>query len=355
MKTLSLCAAFSVLSIVAAYPAVIGDIEEALKKAEAAVREDKYDEALEALADADRSATAAKDLGMIASVRDEKKRVSFLKQEFSKAQKKGKEDDPVATLAMGKFYCFIKGDWAKGLPFLAKASDEKLKAVVEADLKMPEEAGKRIAVAEAWADLMRSQKEASAKSAMADRAIQWYRAAWPSLSKDERDAVRVKSRTLQARVMQAAPKAPPVSEWYGFLNPARSIVVDSFAHYGSAAAKLSKDCPSASSGKRIAANPGKSYEISAWVLSDGTDNAQDYVLVRWFDSGGNYVGQEGPAAPIDMPFWTRISQSVKCPDNAVSMDVSAQIRSQKGFIMLDDVSLKLGSRELLSDGSFESK
>lgn len=351
MKSSVLCA---FLSIAVGYPAM-GDIAEALKKSEAAVREDKYEEALDALSDAERSAVAAKDQGMAVFIRDEKKRVAFLKQEFNKALKKGKDDDPVAALAMGKFYCFTKGDWAKGLPFLARGSDEKLKAAAEADLTTPEETAKRLAVADTWVDVMRIQKEAPAKSATADRAIQWYRTSWPSLNKDERDLVRAKSKVLQARAMQAAPKAPPVSEWHGFLNPARSIVVDSLAHSGGVAAKLSKDCPSASGTKRIVANPGKTYEISAWVLSDGTDNLQDYVLVRWFDSGGNYLGQEGPGVPIDMPFWTRISQSVKCPDKAVSMDVSAQIRSQKGFIMLDDVSLKQEGRELLSDGSFESK
>ena len=35
--------------------------------------------------------------------------------------------DPAANLAAGRFYCFTRGDWAKGLPLLAKGSDAALR------------------------------------------------------------------------------------------------------------------------------------------------------------------------------------------------------------------------------------
>ena len=36
---------------------------------------------------------------------------------------------PPANLTVGKYYCFQKGDWEKGLPMLALGQDETLKAL----------------------------------------------------------------------------------------------------------------------------------------------------------------------------------------------------------------------------------
>lgn len=66
---------------------------------------------------------------------------------------KDKPDDPVACLDLGKHSCFMKGDWAKGLPLLAKSSDPKLKAAAEKDLAANEDnANACISAAEVWYD-----------------------------------------------------------------------------------------------------------------------------------------------------------------------------------------------------------
>ena len=45
-----------------------------------------------------------------------------------------KANDPEANLIVGKYECFTKSDWDKGLPMLAKGSNEELKALAEEDI-----------------------------------------------------------------------------------------------------------------------------------------------------------------------------------------------------------------------------
>ena len=43
--------------------------------------------------------------------------------------------DPQANLVVGRYLCFTKGDWKKGLPLLALGSDETLKGLAEQELE----------------------------------------------------------------------------------------------------------------------------------------------------------------------------------------------------------------------------
>ena len=45
------------------------------------------------------------------------------------------KDDPDAHLRVGRYYCFTKGDWEKGLPMLAKGSDTRLQRLAEEELR----------------------------------------------------------------------------------------------------------------------------------------------------------------------------------------------------------------------------
>jgi hypothetical protein len=67
----------------------------------------------------------------------------------------------------------MKGDWARGLPLLAKGSDPALKALAQKDLLNPADAAAQMAVGDGWWDL--SEKEASAaKDNLKDHACRWY-------------------------------------------------------------------------------------------------------------------------------------------------------------------------------------
>ena len=73
-------------------------------------------------------------------------------------------DDAAANLAVGKFYCFSKGDWEKGLPLLARGADAALKSVAEKEQANPNTAEERLGLADQWwqlADGRRGRREGS--------------------------------------------------------------------------------------------------------------------------------------------------------------------------------------------------
>ncbi len=63
---------------------------------------------------------------------------------------KDKPDDPDACLNVGRFFCFYKGDWDKGLPLLALGGDAKLKELAKKDINAPTDAADQAALADAW-------------------------------------------------------------------------------------------------------------------------------------------------------------------------------------------------------------
>jgi hypothetical protein len=67
---------------------------------------------------------------------------------------------PAANAAAGRYYCFVKEDWAKGLPYLALGSDKVLAEVAARELEKPSDQAARLQLADAWWD---------AADALADR------------------------------------------------------------------------------------------------------------------------------------------------------------------------------------------
>ena len=63
---------------------------------------------------------------------------------------KDKPDDPDASLHVGRFLCFFKGDWDGGLPLLAVGTDAKLRDLAKKDINGPAGAADQAALADAW-------------------------------------------------------------------------------------------------------------------------------------------------------------------------------------------------------------
>jgi hypothetical protein len=112
-------------------------------------------------------------------------------------------DDPAANLEAGRYYCFARGDWAKGLPLLAKGSDAALKTVAAADLTNPTDAATQLAVTNWWWE---AAKVAAPADALRGRAGYWYEKALPGLT-DDLEKVLVHKRLAEL----AAAAAPPAS------------------------------------------------------------------------------------------------------------------------------------------------
>ncbi len=84
--------------------------------------------------------------------------------------------DPEANLAVGRYYCFRKGDWDKGLPMFAQGSDASLKELAATDMQKPTAPAEQKKLGDGWWDLAGSKVGATWKGSL-QRAVYWYRKA----------------------------------------------------------------------------------------------------------------------------------------------------------------------------------
>ena len=76
--------------------------------------------------------------------------------------------DADANLALGRWHCFVKGNWEKGLPMLVKGKDADLSAAAKQDLAGPKDPKAQMDLGDAWWAL--SEKEpAPGKAALQAR------------------------------------------------------------------------------------------------------------------------------------------------------------------------------------------
>ncbi|MEI8373325.1 MAG: SUMF1/EgtB/PvdO family nonheme iron enzyme [Planctomycetota bacterium] len=115
-------------------------------------------------------------------------------------------DDHVACLVVGRWQCFIQGDWDKGLNLLAKSSDDALKSLAAEELaSKPSTTKGKITRGDAWWELAEKAADRS-KAAMRRRAGHWYQEALPDLAQG-----LGKSR-VEKRLAQAAEEPMPETD-----------------------------------------------------------------------------------------------------------------------------------------------
>lgn len=145
-----------------------------------AVRADGYESALAIVAKAEGLARAAQDATLSTRLADLKKEVGSLKDEYTRVkpmiEKPGTGDED----ALGRYLCFVKGDWDAGIPHLMAGAKGPLKALVEKDVLNPAEAEKQLDVADGWADLAQKEKSAWRKSRILVRVRHWLELAQPT-------------------------------------------------------------------------------------------------------------------------------------------------------------------------------
>ncbi len=105
-------------------------------------------------------------------------------------------NDPAANLTLGKFECFQKEDWNKGVPMLARSGDSKLADLAQMDLAKPLDAKTLVSVGQSWWDL--AEKESGvAKAAIQRWAKKWWLQALPGLSGSDKTAVEGKLKIVR--------------------------------------------------------------------------------------------------------------------------------------------------------------
>jgi hypothetical protein len=89
--------------------------------------------------------------------------------------------DKNANQIAGQWYCFVKGDWDKGLTMLAKGNRTDLADLAKRELAKPAAAKDRVDLADAWWALG-EKEQPSLKSAAQARARHWYQDCLPQLT-----------------------------------------------------------------------------------------------------------------------------------------------------------------------------
>jgi len=151
-----------------------------------ALAADDFETADRLLKIAEAAARKAKNVAVSTTVQARTREVGQLRKDYEKVKEalavlEKNSKDAEANLTAGKHFCFVKGDWQKGLPLLVLGSDAKLKALAEKDLAAPTEAAQQVELADGWYDLAAGQ-DVAAKVQFQLRAYHWYEQALSGLS-----------------------------------------------------------------------------------------------------------------------------------------------------------------------------
>lgn len=112
-----------------------------------------------------RSAELKRDAQEAKTLYDEyRKALDIIKQDAANGE---------ANLVIGRYLCFVRGTWNKGLKYIARGNDETLKKLATDDLATPTAAEKQVALAEQWVK-MADTVAAPFKQACRGAAHYWY-------------------------------------------------------------------------------------------------------------------------------------------------------------------------------------
>ena len=116
----------------------------AMTLAEAAVAAERFDVASRLAKLANRATARVNDNQFKREMFERNREIERLKKRYAAIGETLKKvaanpADADANLAAGRWHCFVKGDWEKGLPMLAKGKDADLSAVAKQDLADPKD------------------------------------------------------------------------------------------------------------------------------------------------------------------------------------------------------------------------
>ncbi|MFH1266280.1 MAG: discoidin domain-containing protein, partial [Planctomycetota bacterium] len=159
------------------------------------------------------AAKKTKDASLIQPLTARQREINRMKARFASIEKARdalsvNPDDPAANLTAGRWFCFTRDDWAKGLPLLVKGEDAALAEVAKKEIAAPTDPSAQVALADGWYEQAENEKD-EVKSAVQSRATFWYNQAFPSLEGLEK--VKVKKRLeaiAEAEVATSEPEEP---------------------------------------------------------------------------------------------------------------------------------------------------
>ena len=169
----------------------------ALELVDEAVAGDTYDAATELTTIALAAARKARDGQLVKQIVARSKVVAEMAEAHVQVQTAlstlaDDPTDPHANQAAGEYYCFVKGDWGKGIPMLALGSDVALRTLAVQDLKGTSSAKEQAELGDQWWQRSESSQDPQLADRLRSRAASWYRASVGRLA--GLDKIRVQKR-----------------------------------------------------------------------------------------------------------------------------------------------------------------
>jgi hypothetical protein len=149
-------------------------------------------------------------------------------------------NDPEASLEMGKYHAFVRGNWDRGLPLLARGSEPGLKKLADSDLAQPADVKAQLALGDGWRRLVKPPV-GPAEAHLLLRAAHWYQQALLQLDGEEMQKVEQQLKAIAGQL-------PPGFRIAGIVALLRlleghqgNVMGVSFSHDGSQALTASGD------------------------------------------------------------------------------------------------------------------
>ncbi|MBC8355463.1 MAG: hypothetical protein H8E66_26090 [Planctomycetes bacterium] len=178
-----------------------------LELADEAIGNSDWGSATKLLAAASRANLRLKDREILRIVNQKRKQVQANKKLWDEAEQAAtllatSPDDASANWKLGRYRCFVKGDWDTGLPHLAKGSKEELAKLAKQDTQNPQGSA-ALALANAWYEWGEAASDSDKNGALL-RAKHWYTSALPNLAGLDRTVATKKLEGLQDKVEETS-------------------------------------------------------------------------------------------------------------------------------------------------------
>jgi hypothetical protein len=144
------------------------------------VRTDNFEAAGSAAQKAEALARVGQDAALAAKAGELKSDVTSLKAEAARAKPLLEKPGPNDGETIGRYLCFVKGNWEHGLPHLLLAGAKPpLNTAVEKEIAKPTEAAAQAELADLWWDIAQKEKSPWRKERMVGRCRFWLDQAAP--------------------------------------------------------------------------------------------------------------------------------------------------------------------------------
>lgn len=128
--------------------------------------------------------------------------------------------DNSANLIVGQWLALFEQDWKASLAYFEKAGDSRWKSVVDLEIKLPQEAGERLVLADAWWNLSQANS-GDLKLFLTFRAGRWYELAAPQLPEPGRKRAFSRFKEVepaQDDIARLLSKAPGQYRWIDLMS-----------------------------------------------------------------------------------------------------------------------------------------